>query len=132
MQPMMKMRFRPNIEPSLPPVTMNIAMTSVYKRDRRLDSGHGGSDIFGDRRDRHIHDRTVEKHHELSGCQRRKHQPDARSGVRRRIHHADRPWTPQPFFTPSGCSVARWLSKLGKRWSDRLTPLGEYAASRPR
>ena len=30
MQPIMKTRFRPNIEPTLPPVTMNIAMTSVY------------------------------------------------------------------------------------------------------
>jgi hypothetical protein len=30
MQPIMKTRFRPNIDPSLPPVTMNIAMTSVY------------------------------------------------------------------------------------------------------
>jgi hypothetical protein len=30
MQPIMKMRFRPNIDPSLPPVTINIAMTSVY------------------------------------------------------------------------------------------------------
>jgi hypothetical protein len=27
---MMNTRFRPNIAPSLPPVTMNIAMTSVY------------------------------------------------------------------------------------------------------
>ena len=132
MQPIMKMRFRPIHRAELAASDHEHRHDQCVERDRRLDSGHGGSDIFGDRRDRHVHDRTVEKHHELSGCQRRKHQPDARPGVRWRIYHADtlpavQPRDPAVRLFRSATQAVLHLA-CGEV---SVTPLGEYAASRP-
>ena len=40
------------------------------ERDRGLDPGHRRSDVLGDRRDRRVHDRRVQRHHELPGRER--------------------------------------------------------------
>ena len=40
------------------------------QRDRGLDPGHRRSHILRDRRDRRVHDRRVQRHHELPGRQR--------------------------------------------------------------
>ena len=45
------------------------------ERDRRLDPGHGGPDVLGDRRDRRVHHRRVEGHHELPRRQRQQDDP---------------------------------------------------------
>ena len=94
----MKTRFRPNIEPTLPPVTMNIAITSVYRVIAVWIPVTAVPTSFGDRRDRNVHDRTVHKHHKLSGCQRRKNEPDARPSARLCIHagrlQAAQDWDP--------------------------------------
>ena len=47
------------------------------ERDRGLDPGHRRSDILGDRRDRRVHDRRVQRHHKLPG--RERDQGDLRS-----------------------------------------------------
>ena len=53
------------------------------QRDRRLDPGHIGADVFGDRRDRRVHHRHIQGHHELPRRQREQHQTRSLGGSRR-------------------------------------------------
>jgi hypothetical protein len=57
---MAKARLRPKMAPILPPVIISEAMTSVYRRDRRLDAGDVGTEILRHRGDRDVHDRAVQ------------------------------------------------------------------------
>ena len=47
--------------------------------NRGLDPRHRRADVLGDRCDRHVHDRTVQRHEELRRGQRQQHDPGRRS-----------------------------------------------------
>ena len=70
-------------------------------RDRRLDPGHRRVEILGDRRDRRIHHRRVQGHHELARSQRQQDDAGrARSSSCSRRHRCS-PRHP-------ACSRVRW------------------------
>jgi hypothetical protein len=74
---MAKARLRPRIWPSLPPVIM-----SHHQRvegDRGLDPGHRRAEVLSNRRNRHVHDRTVQRHQELRRGKRQQDTPGRRS-----------------------------------------------------
>ena len=57
------------------------------ERDRGLDPGDRRPDVLGDRRDRHVHHRAVERHQELARRQRQQHQPGGAASTIRCLRH---------------------------------------------
>ena len=87
------------IEPTFPPVTMNIAITSVYQGDGGsmpvtvVPMSSGG--------DGHVHDRAVQGHQELPGGQGEQDQPGPLGGGRARLLTASASSSSQPHHPQS-------------------------------
>ena len=85
------------------------------ERDRGLDPGHGRVEVLGDRRDRHVHHGTVERHEELPGRERQQHGPRGFGCRIDRRHRSLSPCTSRAGGTSRACPRRPRTRRGGRR-----------------